>query len=110
MASGNRRENAAMQPDVTFIMAAYNAEATIAHALRSALDQKGVSVEVVVVDDCSRDGTVDVARAFPEDRVHVVALGQNRGPGGARNAGISVARGRWIAVLDCDDTVSPQRL
>ncbi|MEP9399386.1 glycosyltransferase family 2 protein [Mesorhizobium sp. KR2-14] len=99
-----------MQPDVTFIMAAYNAEATIAHALRSALDQKGASVEVVVVDDCSRDSTVEVARAFPEDTVHVVALGQNRGPGGARNAGLSVARGRWIAVLDCDDTVSPQRL
>jgi succinoglycan biosynthesis protein ExoO len=110
MASGKLRESAAMRLDVTFVIAAYNAEASVARAIRSALDQKDVSVEVVVVDDCSRDRTVEIARSFPEGSVHVVSLGQNRGPGGARNVGFSVARGRWVAVLDSDDTVAPERL
>ncbi len=99
-----------MQPDVTFVIAAYNAETFLARAVQSALGQKGVSVEVVVIDDCSSDGTVDLARSFPPETVKVVALDKNRGPGGARNAGLEAASGRWIAVLDADDTVQPDRL
>jgi succinoglycan biosynthesis protein ExoO len=99
-----------MQPDVSFVIAAFNAEETLARAIRSALDQRDVSVEIVVVDDCSHDRTVDVARSFPEDRVRVIALEKNRGPGGARNAGFAAAQGRWIAVLDSDDTVYPDRI
>jgi succinoglycan biosynthesis protein ExoO len=99
-----------MQPDVSFVIAAFNAEASLARAIRSALDQRNVSVEIVVVDDCSSDGTLDIARSFPSDTVRVVALEKNRGPGGARNAGLDVAEGRWIAVLDSDDTVYPDRI
>lgn len=98
-----------MQPDVTFVIAAYHAEATIGRAIESALAQRGVTVEVVVVDDKSSDRTVEVARAFPAERVKVIALDKNRGPGGARNAGIDAARGRWVAILDSDDTVRPDR-
>lgn len=99
-----------MQPDVSFIVAAYNAEECIARAVESALAQRDVTVEVVVVDDCSRDRTVEIARAFPPEQVKVIALDENRGPGGARNAGIDAATGRWIAILDSDDTVHPDRL
>lgn len=99
-----------MQPDVTFVIAAYNAETFLARAVQSALGQRDVSVEVVVVDDCSSDGTVELARSFPPETVKVVALDKNRGPGGARNAGLEAASGRWIAVLDADDTVQPDRL
>jgi succinoglycan biosynthesis protein ExoO len=99
-----------MQPDVSFVIAAFNAQASLARAIRSALDQRDVTVEVVVVDDCSSDGTLDVARSFPGDAVRVVALEKNRGPGGARNAGLEAAEGRWIAVLDADDTVYPDRI
>ncbi|AZO49388.1 MAG: glycosyltransferase [Mesorhizobium sp.] len=99
-----------MQPDVSFVIAAYNSEATLDRAIASALAQHDVSVEVIVVDDCSRDRTLDVARAYPEEIVRVVALEQNRGPGGARNAGLEAARGRWVAVLDSDDAVYPGRI
>jgi succinoglycan biosynthesis protein ExoO len=99
-----------MQPDVTVLIAAYNAEDTIARAIESALAQRGVSVEVVVADDCSSDRTVEIARCFPEHLVRVVELEENHGPGGARNAGLAVASGRWVAVLDADDTIRPQRL
>lgn len=100
----------APQPDVTFVIAAYNAEATIARAIESALAQQDVSVEVIVADDCSSDGTAESARSFPEEAVRVITLARNSGPGGARNAGLAAARGRWIAVLDSDDTVHPHRL
>jgi succinoglycan biosynthesis protein ExoO len=99
-----------MQPDVSFVIAAYNAEATLDRAIASAIAQRDVSVEVVVVDDTSRDRTLDVARSYPQDIVRVVALPQNRGPGGARNAGLELARGRWVAVLDSDDAVYPGRI
>ncbi|WP_292155451.1 glycosyltransferase family 2 protein [Mesorhizobium sp.] len=99
-----------MQPDVSFVIAAYNAEATLDRAIASALAQRDVTIEVVVVDDQSRDRTLDVARAYPEDIVKAVALPANRGPGGARNAGLDLARGRWVAVLDSDDAVLPGRL
>jgi succinoglycan biosynthesis protein ExoO len=99
-----------VQPDVTFVIAAYNAETTLERAIASAIAQRDVTVEVIVVDDKSRDATLDVARAFPEAVVRVVALEQNRGPGGARNAGLELARGRWVAVLDSDDAVYPGRI
>ncbi|MGT2465470.1 glycosyltransferase family 2 protein [Mesorhizobium atlanticum] len=99
-----------MQPDVSFVIAAYNAETTLDRAIAGAIAQLGVTVEVIVVDDQSRDGTLGVARAYPEDIVKVVALPENRGPGGARNAGLDFARGRWVAVLDSDDAVLPGRM
>jgi succinoglycan biosynthesis protein ExoO len=99
-----------MPIDVTFLIAAYNAEDTIAGAIKSALAQQGVSVEVVVADDCSTDRTAGIVQDFPAGRVRHIRLEHNRGPGGARNAGLEAARGRWIAVLDADDTVYPDRL
>lgn len=97
-----------MPVDVTFLIPAFNAERTIARAIRSALAQQEVAVEVVVVDDCSTDRTIEIARSFPD--VRIVQLEQNRGPGGARNAGIAAASGRWVAMLDADDAVYPDRL
>jgi succinoglycan biosynthesis protein ExoO len=109
-ASPRRSREASVQPDVSFVIAAYNAAATLDRAIASAIAQRDVSVEIIVVDDQSRDDTLDVARAYPEDVVKVVALPANRGPGGARNAGLEQASGRWVAVLDSDDAVLPGRL
>ncbi|TIV92294.1 MAG: glycosyltransferase, partial [Mesorhizobium sp.] len=63
-----------MQPDVSFVIAAYNAEATLDRAIASAMAQRDVAIEIIVVDDRSRDRTLDIARAYPEDIVKVVAL------------------------------------
>jgi succinoglycan biosynthesis protein ExoO len=53
---------------------------------------------------------LEALRAFPPGRVKVAALENNRGPGGARNVGLALATGHWVAVLDSDDTVRPDRL
>ncbi|TRL38825.1 glycosyltransferase family 2 protein [Rhizobium straminoryzae] len=96
-------------PDVSFVIAAYNARETIGRAIDSALAQTGITLEVVVVDDCSSDGTAELVRYFGDPRVRLVEMAQNGGPGAARNAGIDAALGRWIAVLDSDDAVRPER-
>ncbi len=102
----------AAAPDVSVIVAAWRAEAYIAAAVRSALDQTGVSVEVIVIDDQSPDATLARARAAAPDDPRLVLrrLPENGGPSVARNAGLDLARGRFVAVLDADDTMAPERL
>lgn len=99
-------------PTVTVVIPAFDAEAYIARAVRSALDQTFRSTEVVVVDDASRDGTVaEVQRmAALDPRVRLIQATRNRGPAGARNLGFQSARGDWIALLDADDSYDPTRL
>ncbi|WP_084268473.1 glycosyltransferase family 2 protein [Allorhizobium undicola] len=96
--------------DVSVIIAAYNAEDTIAETLESVLASRNVSLEVIVADDCSQDRTREIVAANPDQRVRLVALASNRGPGGARNAAIAAASGKWLAMVDADDTISPDRL
>ena len=97
-------------PLVSVVIAAHDAEAFVDGAIRSALAQRGVALEVIVVDDASRDATRAVVEAVGDPRVRLVGLSTNVGPGGARNAAIDAARGRWIAVLDADDAMEPTRL
>jgi succinoglycan biosynthesis protein ExoO len=99
-----------VRPDVSIIIAAYNAETTLDRAIGSALAQRNVTVEIIVVDDRSRDSTLDVARSYAPALVRAVALPENRGPGGARNAGLDLASGRWVAILDADDAIYPDRI
>jgi glycosyltransferase involved in cell wall biosynthesis len=80
------------------------------HGLRSALGQEDVRVEVVVVDDGSTDGTADYVHGLGDPRLRVVRHEEPRRLAGARNAGIAVARGQWLAFLDDDDLWSPRKL
>ena len=93
---------------ITAIIPAYNAERTITRAVSSVLNQTRPADEVIVVDDGSSDGTVDVIRSFG-DKVILIQQ-QNAGASAARNAGINAATGNWIAFLDADDEWLPCRL
>ena len=99
-----------MQPDVSFIIAAFNAQETIGRAVKSALAQSDVSVEVIVVDDRSADATRERVREIADDRIVLVEKRINEGPGAARNVGLALAKGRYIAILDADDSVAPERM
>ncbi len=98
-------------PDLSFVVAAYNAGPWIEAALASALDQRGVRVEIVVVDDASTDDTAArvTALAARDPRVVLIRRERGGGPSAARNLAIDRARGTWIAVLDADDAVEPER-
>ena len=97
---------------VSVVIPAYRAETFIGNAVRSALAQSLRDLEVIVVDDGSDDGTAQAATASADGdaRLKVIRLSQNAGVSAARNAGLRVARGEWIAVLDADDRFSGDRL
>jgi len=99
------------QPDVSFIVAACNVAPYIETAVRSALLQKDVTVEVIVVDDGSSDGTADQVAALAEadPRVILIRRETTAGPAVARNEALARATGAWLAILDGDDLVTPER-
>jgi hypothetical protein len=92
--------------DVSIIVPCYNRGDTLREAVESAVSQRGVSVEVVIVDDGSGRRTRTVIDSVAGGRVRVLRQA-NAGPSAARNSGIRMARGRYILPLDADDTLSP---
>ena len=99
------------QPNVTIIIAAYNAEATIARAIGSALAEPEVA-EVIVIDDFSVDQTVSAASAANDGsgRLRVLRQPSNQGPSAARNRAIAESLSDWIGILDADDFFVPGRV
>jgi glycosyltransferase involved in cell wall biosynthesis len=96
------------RPSVSVIIPAYNASKTIAASVKSALEQTWPPTEVIVVDDGSRDDTVDVVSSIGPA---VTLLRQaNQGCGQARNTGARQARAEWLAFLDADDAWLPRKL
>ncbi len=96
-------------PDVSVVMPVRNGRRYVADALRSVLAQTGVSLEVVLVDDGSTDGTRAAAAAVGDGRIRIVP-GPERGVAEAMNTGFAAARGRYIARCDGDDRYVPGRL
>lgn len=99
-------------PLVTIGITCFNAADTIGRALAGALAQDWPNIEVVVVDDCSRDGSAAlVAEAIaPEPRARLVRHERNTGAAGARNTILAAARGDFIAFFDDDDESLPARV
>ncbi|WP_200343906.1 glycosyltransferase [Halochromatium glycolicum] len=96
---------------MSVIIPCYEGEAFIADAIRSALDQQDVTLEVVVVDDASPDGSASVVEGFLDtDHVRLLRRRRNGGIAAARNTGICSAAGEYIAFLDQDDLWYPGRL
>jgi len=93
---------------ISVVIAAYNASTTIERAVRSVLAQTRPAEEIIVVDDGSTDGTADIARRFGSEVRLIVQ--PNGGTSIARNRGIEVATGEWIAFLDADDEWLPEKL
>lgn len=95
---------------VCVIIAARNAERTIARAIQSALIQTEVA-EVVVVDDASTDATAAVAAGCEDGsgRIKLIRLAENAGPSAARNRAIADSTAPYIAILDADDFLMPGR-
>ena len=92
-----------LRPDVSVVIPTYNRISMLEEALASlyAQDYEG-TVEIVVVDDNSRDGTPQIIRQRHPD-VNLLSLPRNVGPSAARNKGISTVNGQFIAFLDSDD-------
>ena len=93
------------KPTFSVIIPVYNAEKTLADAVRSVTGQSFADFELLLVDDCSPDGSAALAQTFCEEdgRIRLLHMEQNGGAARARNAGIAAAAGRYVMFLDSDD-------
>lgn len=95
---------------ISIIMPAYNREDTIMAAITSVLAQTYSHFELVIVDDGSTDGTVQVVESFADDRIRLIKGPGRSGVSEARNIGLRAAKGELIAYLDSDNTWQPEYL
>ncbi|MEL6914285.1 MAG: glycosyltransferase family A protein [Pseudomonadota bacterium] len=99
------------RPAVSVVLPVHNRETLVGRAIESVLAQDLADFELLVIDDCSTDGTVAAVERYTADaRVRLVRNETNLGPSGARNRGIELARGRYIAFQDSDDRWFPEKL
>jgi glycosyltransferase involved in cell wall biosynthesis len=100
----------ASEPNVSVVIPTHNRRALLEMTLKTVLWQQGVTLEAIVVDDGSTDDTAERIIELGDRRVELVRHDAPLGVSAARNSGIDVARGRWIAFLDDDDLWAPNKL
>ncbi len=98
------------KPAVTVIIPTFNRASVVVRAIRSVLGQTCQDWELIVVDDCSTDGTEQSVSGFSDHRISYIRHDRNRRAGAARNTGIRHAQGEYVAFLDSDDEWLPEKL
>jgi glycosyltransferase involved in cell wall biosynthesis len=98
-----------MQPLVSILIPAFNAEQWVADAIRSAVRQTWPRKEIIIVDDGSKDQTLWIAQQFASKEVSIVSQ-PNQGAAAARNKAFSLCRGDHIQWLDADDLLAPDKI
>ena len=95
---------------VSIIMPSYNTANYIADSIKSIQAQTYTNWELIIVDDCSTDNSVEVIRSFDEPRIKLLKNEINSGAAISRNYALREAKGKWIAFLDSDDIWVPEKL
>lgn len=97
---------------VSIITPSYNSEKFVLDTIKSILLQTYKDWELLIIDDCSKDSTIQVVEAFIKcyKNIRLIKLEKNSGPAIARNTGIKAAKGKYIAFLDSDDLWLPDKL
>jgi glycosyltransferase involved in cell wall biosynthesis len=99
-----------LDPNLSVVLPTYNRAHLLSRSIASVLNQTYSDFELLVVDDGSTDATDSVVSGFLDRRIRYVRCDCNRGPGAARNVGIQIARGTFIAFQDSDDEWMPDKL
>lgn len=94
---------------ISIVIPLYNKETSIAHSLKSVLQQEHPDFEVVIVDDGSTDNSVSIVELIQDSRIRLIKQ-ENGGPSKARNTGTINASGEWILFMDADDEMLPNAL
>lgn len=97
---------------VSVLVAVYNASEYLSQCLESLLNQTLRDIQIICIDDCSTDNSLDVLRNYSQrdGRIEVISLKQNKGQAHARNIGLKQAVGEYVCMLDSDDWFSANAL
>jgi succinoglycan biosynthesis protein ExoO len=104
--------NSGFGPSVSVIMPTFNPGSSLERSIRSVVEQSCASWELIVVDDASTEKLDEILRSYTsaDKRIRSIRLDRNGGPAVARNAGLALSSGDWIALLDDDDVWLPTRM
>ena len=91
-----------MKPFISIIVPVYNGETTLKRCIDSILSQSFADIEVILIDDGSTDGSMNVISACTDERIKAVSK-ENGGVSSARNLGIELSNGKYVLFVDCDD-------
>jgi len=97
-------------PLISVVIPVYNGERTILRAVKSVLNQSYPNIELRIVNDASKDETLEVLSEIKDKRVKVLSHKENKGGSAARNTGIKASKGQYVALLDDDDEWLPDKL
>jgi glycosyltransferase involved in cell wall biosynthesis len=97
------------QPLISVLLPVYNAEKDLHIAIDSILKQTYDNYELIIIDDGSTDGSMNIVRSFDDARIHFIRQPQNLGLVNSLNRGLSESRGQYIARMDGDDICFPER-
>ncbi len=97
-------------PFVSIVIPTYNRARFLGRSVRSVLNQTNKNFEVIVVDDASTDDTAEIIKTFKDNRIRYIRHDANAGAAAARNTGIKVSRGEYVAFQDSDDEWLPEKL
>lgn len=95
---------------LSVVIPTYNHDKFLCHAIQSVLDQKYENIEILVIDNFSRDNTKEVVLNFNDDRIKFLQIHNSGIIAKSRNLGIKEAKGNWIAFLDSDDIWYPAKI
>ncbi len=107
---GHQAGAAQKSPKVSVVIPTYDRAGIVIRAIQSVLTQTYQNLEIIVVDDGSRDNTCEVIERLHDPRVRYIRHDANQGGSAARNTGIEVAAGEYVAFLDSDDEWLPEKL
>lgn len=98
------------QPAATVLMPLFNGKAYLSQAMESILGQTFGDFELLVIDDGSTDDGPNIVKGYRDPRIRLLANDTNLGIAATLNRGIGLARGKYVARMDCDDISMPHRL
>ena len=98
------------QPQITVALPVYNGEQYIAVAIESVLSQTFSDFELLILDNCSTDNTLNVIKTFDDPRIRLIVNTKNLGMIGNWNLAVSLATGNYIKILSHDDLLAPNCL
>jgi len=96
-------------PELSIVLPVYNAEKFVFQAIQSLLNQTFKDFELIVVDDCSTDRSLEIVKKIADDRIKILTNAENKGIVFSRNRGLKAIRGTFYAPFDADDIALPHK-